>query len=130
MITALSVFHIPSPSPFGSTMTAITQTWLHPPPPPFLFLHLCLKDSDHIEAPNLSSSLTLSGNGQKKKNTKKKTEQKKTHNDNGRDRRTMEDCGYGPGLGQITVSLTTMIPTLTPAPPSTPCPSAPQLPLC
>lgn len=70
MITALSVFHIPSPSPFGSTMTAITQTWLHPPPPPFLFLHLCLKDSDHIEALNLSSSLTLSGNGQKTKKKK------------------------------------------------------------
>lgn len=62
--------------------------------------------------------------------TAKKTKQKKKHNDNGRDRRTMEDCGYGPGLGQITVSLTTIIPALTPAPPSTPCPSAPQLPLC
>lgn len=119
MITALSVFHIPSPSPFGSTMTAITQTWLHPPPPPFLFLHLCLKDSDHIEAPNLSSSLTLSGNGPKKQTKQNK---KKKPNNNGRDRRTMEDCGYGPGLGQITVSLTTIIPALTPAPPSTPVP--------
>lgn len=41
---------------------------------------------------------------------------------NDRDKRPMEDCGYGPGLGLITVSLTTVIPARTPAPPSTPMP--------
>lgn len=34
----------------------------------------------------------------------------------------MEDCGQGPGLGQITVSLTTIIPVRTLVPPSTPRP--------
>ncbi|KAK5884666.1 hypothetical protein CesoFtcFv8_018464 [Champsocephalus esox] len=37
-----------------------------------------------------------------------------------KDKRAVEDCGYVPGLGRITVSLTTVINARTSAPPSTP----------